>query len=417
MVETRLLQGAMGRLYFIGEPSTLALLQTIRIIVEGTVGPSPFTEDSQRHRLLDSPRPRKTSVTPTAALPNRKKAKMLAHSFFTYGNMELLDARALWQCIDICYQDVLAIKPSDLCMIHLVLAIGSSMGRSPGEFKTSHKSAESEVDSGFEPDASFQVAEKMLCDLSDPGQPDVWVIQALTLCSVYHLISSRRNAAEECHRRAVSLSLAMGFHKSWEPNIVHSKQETTLRRRIWSSLFILDRFLAASLGHPLAICDADHPVSRAVTEVRVGEATRRWIPGGILEASHRLGRALSASGPSNNVTPNDLSSDTAPDFYSTDVSIGMPQARRSAVDIAHALALLHWKLVEDHATILRHRDAFLTLFLQKSRKIQQTKAILDAARPDDTVTAPCAIAATQSIRLAKDALDAEILPTRTPFLM
>jgi hypothetical protein len=47
----------------------------------------------------------------------------------------------------------------------------------------------------------FQIASFMLDDSFEPGQPDTWVVKALVLCTIYHLILSRRNAAEECHGR------------------------------------------------------------------------------------------------------------------------------------------------------------------------------------------------------------------------
>lgn len=131
--------------------------------------------------------------------PNFSKQVTLTDPNKTCGVLELLDVRTMWQCIHVCYQDVLAIAPSDLCIVHLVFAIGSATASVHKVVNDKNSPVVEAVDSTIEANISFQVAEAMLSDLSEPGQPDVWVIQAFALCTIYHLTFSKRNLAEECH--------------------------------------------------------------------------------------------------------------------------------------------------------------------------------------------------------------------------
>lgn len=122
--------------------------------------------------------------------------------------IEVLDAQSFWQCIDVCYKDSMAVSSSDICIVHLVLAIGSAMRRIPeASDGDGYKSSEAHGES--QADKSFQAARSMLDDLSEPGQPDVWVVQALTLSVMYHLTMSRRNAAEECHGKHTPFVLTL----------------------------------------------------------------------------------------------------------------------------------------------------------------------------------------------------------------
>lgn len=69
---------------YVGDSATLSYLQLIRMIVESTVGPTPFTLDPQRHRILEKTENLPHNVRKTHLLPERQTAQCLIDAFFTH---------------------------------------------------------------------------------------------------------------------------------------------------------------------------------------------------------------------------------------------------------------------------------------------------------------------------------------------
>lgn len=103
--ETRMLQDQTGRLrtchqrcdifvmarltwflVYIGDASTLSILQLIRIVVENTAGSdmgSPFIDDPKRHRILENVMAFPPDTRVPSPLPDRDTADVLIQSYFT----------------------------------------------------------------------------------------------------------------------------------------------------------------------------------------------------------------------------------------------------------------------------------------------------------------------------------------------
>ena len=68
---------------------------------------------------------------------------------------------------------------------------------------------------------------------------------------------------------AIRSAFALGLHRQ-DCGLDFTSIEIKTRRNLWRSLFVLDRFLAASLGRPVAIPGEDAPdQTLAVPEERV----------------------------------------------------------------------------------------------------------------------------------------------------
>ncbi len=86
---TRMLEDSTGRLIYIGDASTLSFLQLLRMIVETTEGPSPFTLDPERHRIKEPPFSLPSETELTHLLPEKQTALILVDSFFVNVSMNL----------------------------------------------------------------------------------------------------------------------------------------------------------------------------------------------------------------------------------------------------------------------------------------------------------------------------------------
>lgn len=91
---TRMLEDGTGRLIYVGDASTLSFLQLLRMIVETTVGPSPFTMDPDRHRITEIPFSLSPSTELTHLLPEKQTALILVDSFFVNVSTELSQSSA-----------------------------------------------------------------------------------------------------------------------------------------------------------------------------------------------------------------------------------------------------------------------------------------------------------------------------------
>lgn len=91
---TRMMEDGTGRLIYIGDASTLSFLQLLRMIVETTVGPSPFTMDPDRHRITEVPFSLSPNTELTHLLPEKPTALILVDSFFINVSTELSQSSA-----------------------------------------------------------------------------------------------------------------------------------------------------------------------------------------------------------------------------------------------------------------------------------------------------------------------------------
>lgn len=89
--QSRLLNDGKGRLLYLGDSASLSYLDTVRRLVESTLGPSGFTKDANRLKILEG----SISVDkkPVHVLPDREAAEFLIDSFFS--NVCLLKSRNL----------------------------------------------------------------------------------------------------------------------------------------------------------------------------------------------------------------------------------------------------------------------------------------------------------------------------------
>lgn len=203
---------------YIGDSSTLSYLQLIRMIVYNTTGPSAFTDDPNRHHILEPA----TSITPNSMvpymLPDRDVTDFLVESYFvnvrrrscffphttscsvsnspqTSALMELFDPKVFYQYLDACYETPLEVNSSTLCLVYLALAIGLALAtpapNSPEDLMI--KSLQEAPEERAE--ALFRAAKCLSDPINAVEHADFWMIQAWTLMAFYMLITSKRNAA------------------------------------------------------------------------------------------------------------------------------------------------------------------------------------------------------------------------------
>ncbi|RGP59280.1 transcription factor [Fusarium sporotrichioides] len=188
-------------------------------------------------------------------LPQITIARLL-NSYFnnakTYGFIDAVNLESVEAIVRQTHDGPSQMCNSDRCIVYLVLAIGLAFDSSP----TERALQDPDLKERF-----FASAEALLQPSETYRGPEScnivpWILQALVLMSFYMLCVSRPHAAHSYCSRAFQVAHSFGIHRGKETEVESfsgTQAWTVSRRNVWRSLFVLDRFLAATLGRPLTI--------------------------------------------------------------------------------------------------------------------------------------------------------------------
>jgi len=432
--ETRMLQDQTGRLLYIGDASTLSILQLIRIVVENTAGSdmgSPFIDDPKRHRILESIIDFPDDVRVPSPLPDKETADVLIASYFTNtcGLVEILDRTSFLRSVEECYKDPPSSRNDLLSNLYLVLALGLLLAApSPG----SREETVVQRQLTAQPNRAelfFRSARSMCDPAAGFEDADFWSIQSLALMTVYMLIHSKRNRAYAYLGMAVRSAFALGLHREETMrDVIFTPTEMRARRNLWKSLFILDRFLAATLGRPTAISEDD-----CSCKILPGDETADMPfsdPGfdpfhascldACVETSHVIGITLKV------FSRRKIS--TAKVQEIVDMSKNWDQASRTQsyrrhsgggpVNPAHGVASLYVSLLSLHSLVLLTRQLFVMhnwMLVEERSGIKKSAQIRESSMA--RFSEACVVASYRTIELARDAWKDGYLPRRNPFVI
>ncbi|EKD11823.1 fungal specific transcription factor domain-containing protein [Drepanopeziza brunnea f. sp. 'multigermtubi' MB_m1] len=426
---TRMLQDPTGRLLYIGDSASLSFLQLIRMIVENVAGPSRFTQDPLRHRIVEGTTSLPPNIRHTHLLPDRETANTLVN-----GLIEFCHRKSFMTTLDRCYTDPLNIDPQWLCLLNLVFAIGLTMaGPLPGtpEDVIIRRLRADPVDRA---EMFYENAKELRDPSTGFEDSGFWSIQALTLMSVYMLAVSRRNAAYALYGMAVRSAFALGLHRE-ETMCIFGSAEQSVRRNLWRSLFVLDRFLATSLGRPTAIRESDCSGSTLLTgeSPPFPQAPFPTVANASFTSSSALG--LEASVRSCHVVGVILEKVYSKRKISTrlaqeiaDSCKGWPKAldpslnhrQASTATREQGVAILHVNLLYFHSIILLTRPFYLYL-MNKAYQVPDISGLDSGPKSHrsrmEKFAATCVIASTQSIALVQSAHENCHLSQRNPFVL
>jgi hypothetical protein len=347
--------------------------------------------------------------------------------------------------LETCYTDPLSVDPSWLCLLYLTFAIGLVMASPvPGtrEYAVIQKLRSEQMDR----------AEVFYSDAKNLGDPSAgfedagfWSIQALTLMSVYMLAISKRNAAYALYGKlfyiklkqtntvvgmAVRSAFALGLHRE-ETMCIFSSAEQSVRRNLWRSLFVLDRFLSASLGRPTAIRESDcsgtsltqgedppFPQAPFPTAANANFANSLGLEASV-RSCHVIGVILEKI-----YSKRKISTKLAQEI--ADHCKGWPKAldpslhwrQANSADPNQGIAILHVNLLHCHSIVLLTRPFFLFLMnkVYQERKEAGDRSHRYGTRMEKFAEA-CVISSSHTIALVQNALESRYLPHRNPFVL
>jgi hypothetical protein len=428
-----MLQDPTGRVIYIGDAATLSFLQLLRMMVETVAGPSPFTTDPRRHKIVEGQYSLPLGYRQTSLLPDKQTAQVLVDAFFvnTHGLLQVFHHDSFLEKLERCYSDPLSVDTSWSCLLNLVFAIGLTMATplsgSP-EALIIDKLRSEHLDRA---EAFYLNAKNMNDPMTGLEDQDFWSVQALLLMSYYMLAKTKRNTAFALLGMAVRSALALGLHRE-ETMVIFSPEEQRQRKDLWRSIFVMDRLLSCSLGRPTAISEDDcsgdtlHPPDN-----RVRHQSWSFSPKTVYDFNETGPHALEAIVRSCKVIgvilrkvyqQRKISTRLAQEI--SDICKSWPrlltpilQWRQAATaSPSQGVAILHVNLFYCHSVILLTRP-FLLYILNKETQRHVGQPGLRGPRPFhrmERFSEACVIASVHTILLVQNAYEAGHLSRRNP---
>jgi hypothetical protein len=226
---------------------------------------------------------------------------------------------------------------------------------------------------------------------------------------------------------AVRSAFALGLHRG-ETMCIFLRPVQSLRRNLWRSLFVLDRFLASCLGRPTAIRESDCSGDTFTTpemekpdmfETVLDEETASSLG---LEASvrscHVIGVVLEKVYSQRKVSTK-LAQEIVDDCGSQkDLHPTLHFRQVASPNTRQGVAILHVNLLFYHSILLLTRPFFLFLMHRKhDRKGNDNGDSQQSYKRMEHFGRYCVVVSCQSIAIIQSALASRFLPRRNPFVM
>lgn len=230
---------------------------------------------------------------------------------------------------------------------------------------------------------------------------------------------------------AIRSAFALGLHRVQENYEIFSSEDVKLRRNLWRSLFVLDRFVAASLGRPAIIVEDE--CSEDALSVFGKNATGELIPiqdgdsglGAAVRGCRVIGQILQRIYARRRVSlrlAQEMAEHWKSWYANLPPSLDSHHVRASATPFAHdpspSIAALHVNLLYAHAIILLTRPFFICLLTKvhnerSGHKLTVPRWLNRMSRYCEA----CLIASNHTISLVQAAFESRYLPQRNPFVL
>ncbi len=259
---SRLLYDKSGHLRYLGESSALSLLAQSRKVFLAKNGQSAFTQDPQRFHIVDSPGYVSTGWK-NSQLPAKEIAFLFIQQFEEHvnGAVYVFDMDDFRDEIQEVYRNPLKASPKTICLLNLVMSIGSIFLLAAHQQDTLHLPLKDVYLCNFIlskievfPRIFFANGLHLLTDSSEDGE--LWIVQAYLLVFLFYQISCQRNASWIHLGVSIRHAQALGLNRKYV-NLTFNKRDCSHRRKIWRSLYFNDRICSSYMGRPITIDDRD----------------------------------------------------------------------------------------------------------------------------------------------------------------
>jgi hypothetical protein len=226
---------------------------------------------------------------------------------------------------------------------------------------------------------------------------------------------------------AVRSAFALGLHRD-ESEEIFQPEERLVRKNLWRTLFILDRFLSACLGRPTAISEEDcsisaFGVSRSTNNSPLHictEATHLAALGAAVKSCQAIGMTLKRVYSKRKISTavgQEIANHL--DTWNRELPHSLHWRRliNGPIDFTQGIAILHVNLLHCHSVMLLTRPFFLFL-LHKAVGAQGSNSKSSRlSHKMENFAQTCVLSSQHTLVLTQAVLDRKYLPQCNPFVM
>ncbi|CAN9215892.1 unnamed protein product [Alternaria alternata] len=211
--------------------------------------------------------PTSTSISDIlAVMPPRPVATFLTNVFFNYATSVYyyVDRRWFDETLDNIYAKPVSLRSKDvtaICVVLMVLAVGTQYVHleSPDRHKTSSTgvATDSEVQSSWELEIGsgfYRQVAKLLSEVIHAGS--LLSVQVLLLLGLYSLPIDASGLSYIYLNLAIKVAIQNGMHRKVSRNVLDPRTKE-IRRRIWWTVYCMERKIGIYHGRPISIVQSD----------------------------------------------------------------------------------------------------------------------------------------------------------------
>lgn len=247
----KVLYDSEGNLRYVGESSPLSFLFECRNIFLDRIGESDFTSESDSLEVIDEP-DESTEIV-QVALPSRQLLNEIVRIFYMniqqatyFVNVEYFKENS----INPVYENYSGCDPEKIALVNLVIAIGLLHAEATNDPVLSQLQSPTMRSSAY-----FEFGFYLTKMNMNKGK--LWLTEAFSLAYCYYQAKQQRNTAWLMLGMAIRNAQALGLNRKFINESFKDRSYIVHRRRLFKTLYILDRITSILLGRPLIIDDYD----------------------------------------------------------------------------------------------------------------------------------------------------------------
>lgn len=248
----KVLYDGEGNLRYFGESSPLSFLFQCRSVFVDKIGDSNFTlENNDSLEVIEDSDESYEVIQ--VALPSRQILDDIIKIFYRniqqavyFVNIDFFKT----QVIDPVYENYSDCTPGKIALVNLVIAVGLLYAENTNDPLVNLLQSPTMRSSAYF-EFGFFLAKKHMT------KGELWITEAFALAFCYYTSKQQRNSAWLMLGMAIRNAQALGLHRKFINESFRDHNYRTHRRRLFKSLYMLDRIHSVLLGRPLIIDDYD----------------------------------------------------------------------------------------------------------------------------------------------------------------
>lgn len=252
---SRIIFDNFGNLCYFGECSPTSYLLQTRKLFEKVLGENEFSFDPEKQSNLVERKIFNNESTEfnKNKLPDRKYADYLLETYLNNSNniVYILDDEELKMCLNRVYLNPNSVTLRDICILNLIFGIASIYAK----VELNKKIFPFNESYFINPEVFYKLSNSILTENTE--NCNIWTVEAYLLSFFYLQFIGKRNSAWIKLGLAIRYAQSIGLNRKYINESFKDPSHVLHRRKIFRSLFIMDRLSSIYLGRSMTISEED----------------------------------------------------------------------------------------------------------------------------------------------------------------